>query len=68
MFCSLYFGMLFSNWGDAVDMEGLSATSFEHKYYAPYFSMWVKFLNLILACVLLALSMMLEVCCPSRML
>jgi hypothetical protein len=69
MFASLYFGMLFSNWGDAVEKSVVDAgTSSDLNYYAPKFACTVKFINLVLAIVLLAISMMLELCCPNRIL
>ena len=68
MFASLYFGMLFSNWGDAVDIKNVKKGSFEYDYYAPNFAFIVKFINLVLAIVMLTVSMALGLCCPNRML
>ena len=35
--CSLYFGMLFTNWGYAIVEDEVDAS-----YVNAYFSMWVK--------------------------
>lgn len=52
MFASLYYAMLFSNWGDSTGTEGKTS-----KYYSPWIAFWIKFINLILASVLFTLSL-----------
>ena len=69
MCATFYFGMLFTNWGDPYLIDGESPSyDAEVWYYSPRFTTWVKFINLCIACILLTVSMMLEVCCPNRIL
>lgn len=60
---TLYFGMLFTDWGAAV--IGGSNDDF---YSAQTFSMAVKGSGLILTLLLFTVSVSLNVCCPNRML
>ncbi len=60
---SLYFGMLFSNWGDAV--IGGENDSY---YTSPLFSMWVKIVSLWVTIALFTVSVTLKICCPNRIL
>ena len=60
---SLYFGMLFSNWGDAV--IGGENDSY---YTSPLFSMWVKIVSLWITIALFTVSVTLKICCPNRIL
>lgn len=58
---SLYFGMLFTNWGFAV-VDG----KIDEQTDNALFSMWVKLVAQIITIVLFTLSVMIYVCCPER--
>lgn len=60
---SLYFGMLFSNWGDAV----ISGNTSEQFTSATY-SMWIKIASLWITLALFTVSVTLTICCPNRLL
>lgn len=76
--CCLYFGMLFSDWGDAqthvddkkfrIGGDGLITLTQQEYYQNAPFVVVVKMLNLIIATAFLVVSMALEKCCPDRIL
>jgi hypothetical protein len=68
MFSSCYYGMLFSNWGDAVMSVAVVDGTNETYYSSPSFTFGVKLFIIILTALLLLVSMMLKICCPGRML
>lgn len=59
----LYYGMLFTNWGDAV-------ISNEHDdfYSAALFTHWIKVGALYFTLILFTISVTLPVCCKDRVL
>ncbi len=59
----MYYGMLFSNWGDAV--IGGNNSSY---YTSSLYSMWIKIVSLFITLALFTVSMTLNICCPSRIL
>jgi hypothetical protein len=59
--CSLYFGMLFSNWGDAV-----IAGENDHFYGSMAFTQWVKIGALWITLALFTVSISLNICCKNR--
>jgi len=80
--CCLYFGMLFSDWGDAQTMVADTKLRFKDSpgivptivatnqayYQNSAFVVVVKFINLMIATGFLIVSMALPVCCPDRIL
>jgi hypothetical protein len=68
MFSSCYYGMLFSNWGDAVMSVAVEDGTNEQYYSNPGFTVGVKVFIICLTAILLLISVMLKICCPGRML
>jgi hypothetical protein len=64
--CCLYFGMLFSDWGDA--HTEVEVTTKEAYYQNSTYTVVVKCINFIIAIALLIVSMALPICCPDRIL
>lgn len=58
---TLYFGMLFTNWGDAV----ISGES-DIYYSSMTFSMWAKITSLWVTLAVFTVSITLPICCPNR--
>jgi hypothetical protein len=67
MFASCYYGLLFSNWGDAVASVEIEEGSSETFYSNESYTVGVKFFILIISVLLLVVSVMLKCCCPNRM-
>ena len=59
----LYFGMLFSNWGDAVISGNTS-----NQFVSATYSMWIKIVSLWITLALFTVSVTLNICCPNRLL
>lgn len=58
---SMYYGMLFSNWGDAmIDGEN------DDFYGAATFTLWVKIVSLWFTLALFTVSVTLKLCCPNK--
>jgi len=57
----MYFGMLFSNWGDAV-IGGEN----DHYYGSMAYTQWVKIIALWLTIALFTVSISLTICCKDR--
>lgn len=58
---SLYFGMLFTNWGYALVDDQI-----DHQTDNALFSMWVKIVAQIITIILFSVSALLYCCCPDR--
>ena len=65
LFCSLYYGMLFTNWGNlTLDSETTQNIFAGGDWeYAP---MWIKIVCQWLSIALFTVSMTLKICCPDR--
>jgi hypothetical protein len=63
MVTCLYYGMLFTNWGDAV----ISGSN-DGYFSSALFSMWVKIVSLWITLALFTVSITLNICCPNRIL
>lgn len=61
MLTCLYFGMLFSNWGDAVIGD-----ENDHYYASMGFTQWVKIIALWVTIAFFTLSIMITICCKGR--
>lgn len=59
----LYYGMLFSNWGDAV-----IAGENDNYYASNVFTQWVKIVSLWCTLALFTVSITLNICCKDRQL
>lgn len=58
---SMYFGMLFTNWGDAL-IGGKNDEYFSSQTY----TMWAKIVSLWVTIALFAISISLNICCKNR--
>ena len=63
LFTSLYCGMLFTNWGDAVINGEVDGT-----WGAALFSTWSKIISQWVTLALFTVSVTLSLCCPDRIL
>lgn len=63
LFTTLYFGMLFANWGDAV-IEGEN----DGYYGGAMFSVWAKQISLWFTLALFTVSVTMPICCADRIL
>lgn len=60
---TIYYGMLFSNWGDAV-----IAGENDNYYASAIFTQWVKIVSLWCTLALFTVSITLNICCKDRQL
>lgn len=61
---SVYYGMLFTNWGDAMIEEGKVGSL--GPFSAGYVTFGVKIASLYLALIFFTISLTLPVCCKDR--
>lgn len=62
VFASMYFGMLFTNWGNMT----LDTETKEDVFEGSSAPMWIKIISQWLAIALFTVSISLKICCPDR--